>query len=45
MKREAFGVLHRVNLLYANVLRRVADKEGSDYWLGQMQGGIEYVVV
>ena len=28
-----------VGLSYANVLRQVADKEGSDYWLGQMQGG------
>ena len=28
-----------VDLLYTNVLHRVADGAGSDYWLGQMQAG------
>jgi uncharacterized delta-60 repeat protein len=29
-----------VDLLYANVLNRLADAAGYDYWLGQMQGGM-----
>tara|TARA_B100000214_G_C23948212_1_gene619051 strand:- start:87 stop:1304 length:1218 start_codon:yes stop_codon:yes gene_type:complete len=30
-----------VNTLYKNVLGRVADKEGLNYWLGQLNSGVE----
>ncbi len=34
-----------VNLLYSNVLNRVPDQAGYDYWLGQMQGGMSRELV